>query len=316
MLPIYPKIFFYKSAVKSISSETSDSLEKEDAFYLYDQGRLRKQTGYYIYYERNENMQHYIQSQNQKETKIINPIEENDQRVMERVRNQVIKTKDDKKKRMLSQVVGSIFGIGILAVGITIINNYDRMKEIEIKLERLNFVTDSKKEEKVKENTGITLNSKEDKGVLTTNEEMEGILEKTSNAEKKEGVELKNIEGDDENQTNKSVEEKIEIQIDKDTEEKEKQINKSTEEKIEIQTDDNMEKSTKDAIKEDGVGEEIVETIAQNYYYVEKGDTLLSISLKIYHSGEYVKDIKEANQLTDENYIKIGQKLVLPAVQQ
>ena len=62
--------------------------------------------------------------------------------------------------------------------------------------------------------------------------------------------------------------------------------------------------------------EEVVETMAQNYYYVEEGDTLLSISLKIYQSGEYVQDIKEVNQLEDENYIKIGQKLILPPQKQ
>ena len=56
--------------------------------------------------------------------------------------------------------------------------------------------------------------------------------------------------------------------------------------------------------------------MAQNYYYVEEGDTLLSISLKIYQSGDYVKDIKDANQLEDENYIKIGQRLILPPIQQ
>ena len=73
-----------------------DSLEKEDAFYLYDQGKLRKQSGYYIYYDRNENMQNYIQSKNETETKILNPIEVKDREVLARVRSQV--AKGEKKK--------------------------------------------------------------------------------------------------------------------------------------------------------------------------------------------------------------------------
>ena len=121
---------------------------------------------------------------------------------MERVRNQVIKTKGEKKKKMLSQVVGGIFGIGLLAVGMTIINNYDRMKEIEIRWERLNFVMDGEKKEK--KDTGITLNAKEDKGLLTTNEETEGILEKTSNIEENEEWEIKeDIEKNKKTQMNK-----------------------------------------------------------------------------------------------------------------
>lgn len=35
----------------------TDSLESEDAFYMYEHGQLVKQKGYYIYYEKNEAMQ-------------------------------------------------------------------------------------------------------------------------------------------------------------------------------------------------------------------------------------------------------------------
>ena len=38
----------------------SDSLESDDAFYMYEHGQLVKQKGYYIYYTKNEAMQNYI----------------------------------------------------------------------------------------------------------------------------------------------------------------------------------------------------------------------------------------------------------------
>ena len=41
----------------------TDSLESEDAFYMYEHGQLVKQKGYYIYYEKNEAMQNYIMKQ-------------------------------------------------------------------------------------------------------------------------------------------------------------------------------------------------------------------------------------------------------------
>lgn len=37
-----------------------DPLDREDAFFIYENGRLTRQRGYYIYYERNEDMQNYM----------------------------------------------------------------------------------------------------------------------------------------------------------------------------------------------------------------------------------------------------------------
>ncbi len=39
---------------------TADPLDREDAFYLYENGHLFRQHGYYIYYDRNEDMQNYM----------------------------------------------------------------------------------------------------------------------------------------------------------------------------------------------------------------------------------------------------------------
>ncbi|MBQ4521699.1 MAG: LysM peptidoglycan-binding domain-containing protein [Lachnospiraceae bacterium] len=251
-----------------------DSLEKEDAFYLYDQGRLRKQTGYYIYYDRNENMQNYIQSKNEIQEKILNPIEVKDREVLARVRSQVAKGEKKKKKNLMPQVVSFIFATGMLAIGITIINNYDKMRNLEIKLEQLNLTMNQGQQEE-----NLTLNavgqdssfSESDENPLSFTEEVKDTGEDST----ENSADIAVLEGDN---------------------------------------SENLQESSENVLE---VGsEEVVETMAQSYYYVEEGDTLLSISLKIYQSGDYVKDIKEANQLEDENYIKIGQKLILPSVQQ
>lgn len=250
-----------------------DSLEKEDAFYLYDQGKLRKQSGYYIYYDRNENMQNYIQSKNETETKILNPIEVKDREVLARVRSQVAKGEKKKKKNLMPQVVSFIFGTGMLAIGITIINNYDKMKNLEIKLEQLNLTMNQDQQE-----TDLTLNAMAE-GVLSSSTD-ENLLPFTE--------EINTGEGSITNSTDIVV--------------------------LEGNNSENQQECNENLLESGS--EEVVETMAQNYYYVEEGDTLLSISLKIYQSGDYVKDIKDANQLEDENYIKIGQRLILPPIQQ
>ena len=249
-----------------------DSLEKEDTFYLYDQGRLRKQTGYYIYYDRNENMQNYIQSRSETEEKILNPIEAKDREVLTRVRNQVTKAERRKKKNLMPQVVSFIFATGMLAIGITIMNNYDKMRKLEMKLEQLNLtMNQGQQEENLTLNAGI-----HDSAYLETGENISPFTEemKDTGENSMENSNIAVMEGESENNLTESNETVLETN-----------------------------------------SEEVIETMSQNYYYVEEGDTLLSISLKMYQSEAYVKDIKEANQLEDENYIKIGQKLILPSVQ-
>lgn len=48
------------------------------------------------------------------------------------------------------------------------------------------------------------------------------------------------------------------------------------------------------------------------YYQIEKGDTLYTISIKIYGDTSKVKEICELNQITDPDNIKYGQKILLP----
>ncbi|MCM1088445.1 MAG: LysM peptidoglycan-binding domain-containing protein [Muribaculaceae bacterium] len=48
------------------------------------------------------------------------------------------------------------------------------------------------------------------------------------------------------------------------------------------------------------------------YYRIEKGDTLCTISIKIYGDASKVKEICELNEITDPDCIKYGQKILLP----
>ena len=49
-----------------------------------------------------------------------------------------------------------------------------------------------------------------------------------------------------------------------------------------------------------------------DYYVVQKGDTLDSISEKLYGDSSHVEAICKMNGLTDGNLIYIGQNLLLP----
>lgn len=57
---------------------------------------------------------------------------------------------------------------------------------------------------------------------------------------------------------------------------------------------------------------EDVQLSDQDYYVVQKGETLAGISQKLYGDTSHVKAICKMNGLSDGNLIYIGQKLLLP----
>ena len=50
----------------------------------------------------------------------------------------------------------------------------------------------------------------------------------------------------------------------------------------------------------------------RNVYTIRTGDTLIGISISLYGSEAYVKEICELNGISDPDNIQIGQKILLP----
>lgn len=59
-------------------------------------------------------------------------------------------------------------------------------------------------------------------------------------------------------------------------------------------------------------GEEALSRSVTRYYEVEQGDTLYTISQKIYGDFSRVEKICEVNQITDPDKIRSGQRIILP----
>lgn len=73
--------------------------------------------------------------------------------------------------------------------------------------------------------------------------------------------------------------------------------------------------SSKEAGQDSDEAEEGVEALSRNvtrYYEVERGDTLYTISKKIYGDTSYVHKICELNSINDPDNIHYGQKIILP----
>ncbi len=107
-----------------------DSMEKEEAFYLYDNGQLVKQSGYYIYYEKNEEMQNYMVEN--KET--VTEERSYDDRTIRKIRNIIKEKKEPKDNRNIIRLLyaaSAMLTIIVLIIAAAMLNNYGQLKNME-----------------------------------------------------------------------------------------------------------------------------------------------------------------------------------------
>ncbi|NLZ80634.1 MAG: LysM peptidoglycan-binding domain-containing protein [Clostridiales bacterium] len=113
-----------------------DPIEKEEEFYLYEGGKLTKQKGYYIYYERNEQMQAYMVEN--KQVKKVETLTQD--RIPGNFRSIIQEKKENTtQKRLVAMLYSActFLAVVVLAIGITMMNNYDKMKSMEESLDTL-----------------------------------------------------------------------------------------------------------------------------------------------------------------------------------
>lgn len=170
-----------------------DGEEKEEHFYLLENGLLQKQEGFYIYYEKNEAMQEYMIGKSDGASE--EPLFED--KAMKRVR-ETIAAKPRKKEhtpehRLLQLMYGAsmVLAAAVLVIGITMLDSHDKMQSMET---TLNVISD-----KVSENTPqpVVVETLPGNTHVSSNEEMkkaevEKEEAKESEAETKEVVAKKN----------------------------------------------------------------------------------------------------------------------------
>ena len=106
-----------------------DTVEKEENFYLYENGELKKQKGYVCFYERNYEMQEYMLERRERKSS-----EDGPDKVMKSIRN-IIREKEElheqKKNARFMYGVSTFLVIVILVIGINQMNNYQKMKKFD-----------------------------------------------------------------------------------------------------------------------------------------------------------------------------------------
>ncbi len=227
-----------------------DALDKEETFYSYRNGELSEMDGHYIYYEKNPDMQNYmIMTRRQNGA---TPCELVEDRAAKDFRS-AVKSRLEEKERQSSRLIyatSALLVVVVLAIGISTVNNFDKMEAVQDSLETLS--------QSVNKPESRTKTVSEDQQAVSANQ----ALEEADTGEED------TVEQEPETaQAGGTVPDPSTIQ--------------------------------------EQLGEE-------NYYMVQKGDTLDSISVKLYGDTSHVKAICKMNGLSDGNLIYIGQKLLLP----
>ncbi len=310
--------------------------EKKEQVYLVEKGNLKKQSGYFIYYDQNEDMQNYMVTIKQDEPEELKPEVD----MAARKCRGIVRGRQEELKHR--QTMGMLYGTSmamllvITIVGITLLNNYNKMQDME----RVLFDISSQMAENGKggaKDTDIMSEAGELSDEEPVSEEPE---EKPADPVGNNEAEFADAnpggEGDAlETATEENAApapEPVDGQIGKDVEttdaetaDAEATVGETdkaviTDSPAENMTEDNV--TTENTALQDEIvlhdnDEADVEPAdngaqAGQSYQIKKGDTLSKISLRFYGDESRVDEICRLNQIRDKNEIQYGVNIVLP----
>ena len=279
-----------------------DPVEKEEAFFCYDNGRLLRQSGYYIYYEKNPQMQNYMI---EKIPELSVPQEEEVHDDAVRAFRQIIQKKhsnysneDGGRTSVFSYAATACLALAVLTVGVQFYQNYSNS---------------SKMPQEVTE-TASTVIKEKTKDVKSTVTQMPKITEVPKTTTKPKISATPRMEEKVKPTPTSTMEQHISPTPGSRTE-SEIYREESDDRKAEQRVRQELAAETGTAAESsDTAGNGTVETTTGtgNSYVIKPGDTLYQISITKYGTMEKVAEICQANGLTEDEIIYPGQIIVLP----
>lgn len=290
----------------------NSGVEGDESVYITSEDGFYKLCGYSIYYERNQMMQDYMVLR-----KDVRRIESgSDEKVIQEFRKRMDEHKDEVTDR--HQTLGLLRGmcmamsIVILAGGIVMFNNYERMQEMESVIasaipERVESALMGKDNAAVKDKPESHVVVEEaDGGVYPTTAAVTKETMSETQPGSQNGGEGQNG-GEDQNGGDGQAAGSG-------------QKSENTQDGGNSQESAQTQGGNKGASKEEGSGSQSSSGGAsqaaaggtQRVHVVQDGETLYGICISEYHDVNKLKEICELNGLEDENKIVSGQKLLLP----
>ena len=302
--------------------------DKTEALYLHEKGKRNMLSGYYIYYERNECMQNYMVSL----------------RTRERHPEEMNADHAARQFRELSRGLGDVYKrqvMAILVIGITMLNNYEKMQSMERVLYQISG--------KMDDATEVAADAQ---AADQTAEMAEGVQELPQAADTMGAVQTAGTDA----AVDVSAAEQADPAMAEQTTDRQASAEQTADENMtaENQTDNgqagdgqtadpnaateisdkpsaetstatDMAAADTDATENSGtdVSQTVDETASQasssqtnasqeTVYMIKQGDTLAKICMQYYGSLSKMGEVCERNQIENKDSIYYGQKIVLP----
>ncbi len=290
----------------------SDSLNREEKLFACDSSAVWQKEGYYIYYEKNPQMQDYmIRERTKGETKI------EPEKVMDEALNnyrEILLKKEEAPKARQGRIryAAGFAGMLVLCVlGVNMLNNYEKMKNLENAVSVMTSQSDPKH-----------ASATESLLPYPTQSETESMTEQAAETEHA-SVLVETIKGNVKKLDDKKKEKKKEESKKEETRKEEKKKEEAGQEP-EMETPPAADEAPEDKVQEETPAEQTADAAAQpvlseaeqirqqGYYIVQKGENLAAISRKIYGNADMVQAICDKNGIENVDQVFAEQKLVLP----
>ena len=192
--------------------------------------------------------------------------------------------KPKKNRTYVRYAVASFAALFVLSMGVAVSGNYDKMKNIESTIRKMELENgDSGVQVFSNSNTEQTIYTKDIDSTAA------GTSAVTETQTESAGTDKAGVTGSNGAQNKTQVD----------------------------QPDTESLITTEQTTSQDNTQENTQETMAEGilqYYTIKEGDTLMSISIKMYKSPEYVDALMNANGIKEGDTIYPGEKIAIPSV--
>ena len=320
-----------------------DPAEREEVFFRYENSFLVKQNGYYLYYEKNPQMQSYMLEKNPEGTtdrqeEVPDEAVKAFRRIIQKKKSAEEKQTEETEERIsvFSYAATACLALAVVAAGMKFYQNYQSLQQADVKAEMAASVIEtgpSEFPEEIKEKAEVT--SVRTERADTSEKEVNDGEKSGESREKTEDFSARK-NGTQENASGNTAEMKKDeketvpseaAETDEETSNENVKSELSEEDRAIYREESDMRKAER-RVREsrDTAGnpdsEKVTETenntqseeasAGGTTYIIRPGDTLYQISVEKYGSMEAVAEICRMNNMSESDTIYPGQIIVLP----
>ena len=251
----------------------ADPEEQDNAFFIYRNGRMEKQDGYYVFYEKNEPMQEYILEKNPKES--VDYTGKPQDRAVNDFRKIIARKREEKESKHSNRAFGLLTtGVAVAAVVLGV-----------LWVQKTPF--------------GINLLKRDSDERIMNETIIESLQSDTDEVAEKVISDVSQESLDD------TISDSMQESLDNIVQDTVSEITSDI-----LQDDQSIEDASSDLPPEQST--ETSAALSYTEYTIRQGDTLSGISIRYYGDMTHVAEICKINDMLEEDTIYPGQKILLP----